>query len=498
MKILSSEQIRSVDAYTIANEPISSIDLMERAATACAGWIKEHVPLKSAIRIFCGPGNNGGDGLAIGRMLLQSGYKCQVFIPRVTDKYSSDFLENERRLHDTFPDSIYEIKSENDFPLIGNNDVAVDALFGTGLSKPIDGLYAKMVNHLNKSGAEIIAIDSPSGLFADKVTESDSVIQAEHTLTFQSPKLSFMFPVNEKFVGEFHVLDIGLHKKFIEGIQSENSFLTKEIIQPFLKRRTKFSHKGTYGHALIVAGSKGKMGAAVLAVKAALRTGAGLVSAAIPSSGIDIMQISCPEAMVATGKIDFGNYSGVGIGPGLGTDDKAISTLEKFLKQSKKPLVLDADALNIISQNKKLLKKIPAGSILTPHPKEFERLAGKSKNDFERHALQISFSVKHKVYLVLKGAHTCISTPEGKSFFNSTGNPGMAKGGSGDVLTGMITSLLAQNYSPEEASLLGVYLHGLAGDLAAEKKGMDGMVAGDLVELIPEAWREIREGNKEI
>ena len=492
MKILSSAQIRSADAYTIANEPVSSIDLMERAAAACAGWIKEHVAIKSSIRIFCGPGNNGGDGLAIGRMLLQSGYKCQVFIPRIAEKYAADFLENERRLHRDFPESMYDLQSENDFPLTGSGDVVIDALFGTGLSKPVENLYAALINHLNESGAEIIAIDIPSGLFADKDVEGNSIVNAHHTLTFQAPKLAFMFPGNEKYVGTFHMLDINLDREFIEGIPAENYFLTKEIIQPFLKSKSKFSHKGTYGHALIIAGSKGKMGAAVLAVKAALRTGAGLVSAMIPSSGIDIMQISCPEAMVATGKTDLKNYSGIGIGPGIGIDEKAAATFEKIIKQLNSPVVLDADALNIISKEKKLLKRIPAHSILTPHPKEFERLAGKSKQDFERHALQISFSKKHKVYVVLKGAHSCITTPEGKSYFNSTGNPGMAKGGSGDVLTGMIASLLAQGYVSEEAALIGVYLHGLAGDMAAGKIGMDGMVAGDIVRAISDAWKMLR------
>jgi hydroxyethylthiazole kinase-like uncharacterized protein yjeF len=495
MKILSSEQIRSADAYTIANEPVSSIHLMERAATACTKWIKENISHQTSIRIFCGPGNNGGDGLAIARLLLKSGYKCQVFIPRVSDKYSSDFLENEKRLHESFPDSMNNLKSENDFPLTGPGDVIIDALFGTGLSKPVEGLNAKLIEYLNNSGAETISIDTPSGLYIDQVTKSSSVIHAHHTLTFHSPKFSFLFPGNEKNVGDFHVLDIGLDKNFIESISSMNYFLTKEIVQSFLKQRSKFSHKGTFGHALIAAGSKGKMGAAVLAVKGALRSGVGLVSAVIPSSGIDIMQISCPEAMVVTRKIDLENYSAVGVGPGIGTDEKAIAMLDKILKQSTKPLVLDADALNIILKNKKLLKKIPANSILTPHPKEFERLAGKTKNDFERHQLQLSLSKKYNVVVVLKGAYTCIITPEGKSFFNSTGNPGMAKGGSGDVLTGMIISLLAQGYTAEEAALLGVYLHGLAGDIAAEKKGMDGMVAGDLVEAIQEAWMILRKSS---
>ncbi|MEO8088217.1 MAG: NAD(P)H-hydrate dehydratase, partial [Bacteroidota bacterium] len=308
----------------------------------------------------------------------------------------------------------------------------------------------------------------------------------------QLPKLAFMFAENEKYVGEFHLLDIGLDHQFISNSISSNLFLTKDFIQSFLKSRKKFSHKGNYGHALIVSGSKGKMGAAVLCVKACLRTGVGLLSAYIPESGNDIMQISCPEAMVATGEIDFEKYTSIGIGPGLGTDDDALGKLNQFLHNTKCPLVLDADALNIISLDKNLLNQVPVNSILTPHPKEFERLFGKSENDFERHQQQLSFSKFHKIFIVLKGAHTCVTTPEGISYFNSNGNPGMAKGGSGDVLTGIITSLLAQGYSSLESSLLGVYLHGMAGDIAADRKGMDGMIARDVVNGIAGAYKELR------
>ncbi|CAN5629351.1 bifunctional ADP-dependent NAD(P)H-hydrate dehydratase/NAD(P)H-hydrate epimerase [soil metagenome] len=492
MKILSAAQIRSADAYTIKHEPVVSLDLMERAAVACVEWLSNNLSRNYSFKIFCGPGNNGGDGLAIGRLLLSSGFNVKVFVVRESEKYSPDFLENERRLRSLFPSAFHEIKFEKDFPVLTADDCVVDALFGTGLSKPVAGFLSMLIEHINSSHAEIISIDIPSGLFADTHTSSETVIRAKHTLSFQLPKLAFMFAENEKYVGAFHLLNIGLDQHFIFEANANDYYLTGDLLKGFLKPRNKFSHKGNYGHALLVAGIKGKMGAAVLASKACLRTGVGLLSVRVPESGNDIMQISCPEAMSAIGEIDFEKYAAIGIGPGIGIDDEASNTLSQILQHAKCPLVLDADALNIISADKKLLNQVPLNSILTPHPKEFERLFGKTQSDFERHQLQITYSKTHKIFIVLKGAHTCVTTPEGISYFNSTGNPGMAKGGSGDVLTGMITSLLAQGYSSLESSLLGVYLHGLAGDIAADKKGMDGMIARDLVNGIAEAWKTVR------
>lgn len=465
---------------------------MERAAAACIEWISQNLNQNYSFKIFCGPGNNGGDGLAIARMLLKAGFETKVFIVRESDKYSPDFLENEKRLKNSFPLIIHELKSESDLPVIDASDYVIDALFGTGLSKPLTGIFSKLIEIINSSDAEIISIDLPSGLYADQHSDGVAIIHANHTLCFQLPKLAFMFAENEKYVGQFHLLEIGLDREFIAEIPAVNNYLSKYFLQAFLKPRKKFSHKGIYGHALLVAGSKGKMGASVLAARACLRTGVGLLTMHVPEEGIDIMQISCPEAMVAIGEIDFNKYAALGIGPGLGTDEVAVSILTELLRSAKNPLVLDADALNIISVEKELVNQIPVNTILTPHPKEFERIAGKSKNDFDRHELQVSFSKNHKLFIVLKGAHSCITTPDGISYFNSTGNPGMAKGGSGDVLTGMITSLLAQGYSSLESALLGVYMHGLAGDIAAEKKGIDGMIARDVVNGIPVAWREMR------
>ena len=492
MKILSASQIRSADAYTIQHEPVSSINLMERAAAACVEWISKNAEKNYSFKIFCGPGNNGGDGLAIARMLLNAGFETKVFIVRESDKYSADFLENEKRLSNYHPLAIQNIKSEKDFPVIGYDDCVIDALFGTGLSKPLTGIFSKLIESINSSDAEIISIDLPSGLYADQHSDGVAIIHANHTLSFQLPKLAFMFAENEKYVGDFHLLEIGLDREFIAEIPAANNYLSKYFLQTLLKPRKKFSHKGNYGHALLVAGSKGKMGAALLAAKGCLRTGVGLLTMHVPETGIDIMQISCPEAMVAIGEMDFNKYAAIGIGPGIGIEAGAKEILKKYFHFAKAPMVLDADALNIISEERELLKLIPANSILTPHPKEFERLAGKTENDFERHELQLFFSKNHKVYVVLKGAHTCITTPDGISYFNSTGNPGMAKCGSGDVLTGIITSLLAQGYSSLESALLGVYLHGLAGDIAADKKGMDGMITRDVVNGVGEAWKNLR------
>jgi ADP-dependent NAD(P)H-hydrate dehydratase / NAD(P)H-hydrate epimerase len=500
MKILTAQQIREADAYTIKHEPIASIDLMERSAKqfARAGVIDYQKRLK----VFCGLGNNAGDGLALARLLKRNDRRVDVYIVRYSDKCSEDFLVNENRLKKASPTRLHDIKNKEDFPKLTNDDIVIDALFGIGLSKPVEGLAAEVIKHINNSGAEVISIDMPSGLFADGHTPAENaVIHADRTLTFQAPKLAFFFPENAERVGAWQVLDIKLHEKFISEIPASRSVITKALVQGFLKPRKKFSHKGNYGHALLITGSYGKMGAAVMMTKACLRTGAGLTTVHVPKCGNNIIQTAAPEAMATldfhekfySDNIEPEQYSAVGVGPGIGKEEVTQTALKHLLLYEKTvPLVLDADALNIIAMNKEWLRIIPHHSILTPHPKEFERLTYKAANDFARHDLQIEFSKLHKVYVVLKGAYTCITTPEGDAYFNTTGNAGMAKGGSGDVLTGMLTSLLAQGYPPFEACLLGVYMHGLAGDIAAEKHGMDGMIAGDMIESIPEAWSKLR------
>ncbi len=506
IKIFSAEQIRAADTFTIENEPIASIDLMERAAHKCVDWLMKHFKRNTRFKIFCGLGNNGGDGLAITRLLHLFDCDVTVYILRHSEKYAPDFSVNLKRL-EAFPEiKIIDLNESNlieSFPFLSANDVIIDAIFGTGLSKEISGLVAECIQKINLNCAsipkfEIISIDLPSGLFADVRTNPNSpIVNATTTLSFQFPKLSFMFAENAPFVGNFEILDIGLNNKFIEKTPTDHYYLTKNFIKSLIQPRKKFSNKGTFGHALIVAGSYGKIGAALLAGNACLRSGVGLLTMYIPKCGYEIIQNGIPEAMTLTDSDDkifsdeivpVQNFSAIGIGPGIGTDIRTQNAFLNFLKKNVKPLVIDADALNILSLNEAVLQFLPTQSILTPHLKEFERLTRKVENDFERHALQINYSITHKLFVVLKGANTCITTPEGKSYFNSTGNPGMAKGGSGDILTGILTGLLAQGYTNLETCLLGAFVHGLAGDLAKKNKGEIGMISGDIIESLPEAF----------
>ncbi|MCR9066008.1 MAG: NAD(P)H-hydrate dehydratase [Cytophagales bacterium] len=501
MKILTASQIRDADKFSIVNEPISSIDLMERAASKCSKWISAHFSADYKICLFCGIGNNGGDGLAIARQLFQKGYEVEVYVIEFSTRFSEDFKLNfERLMRSEIPLKV--IKTISELPnSLNSNDVVVDAIFGSGLNRPADGLAAKTIKFLNGLNNKVLSIDLPSGLFTEdnSTNKRDSIVKATYTLTFQVPKLALLLPENSVFVNNFVILDIGLDSAFIEEQESTKIYVTPDFIRSIIKRRRKFDHKGTFGHAMIIAGSKGKIGAAVLATKAALRSGVGLVTTHIPTCGTDIMQISVPEAMVLEnngeeylepGDINIDKYH-IGIGPGIDQDKRTILFLEAILKQSGKAMVIDADALNILSNHPSLQKLIPSNSILTPHPKEFERLVGQYNNDTEKLEKQTQLAHKLRSVIILKGAHTSIALPDGRLFFNSTGNAGMATGGSGDVLTGCITSLLAQGYSSANAAILGVYLHGLAGDYAMKEKGEYSLIAGDIVSSIPEAYNEI-------
>jgi hydroxyethylthiazole kinase-like uncharacterized protein yjeF len=501
MKLLSSSEIRQADAQTIAHEPVASIDLMERAAAACFEWITLRFDKANFFKIFCGTGNNGGDGLAIARMMIRADYTIETFVIRYSDKSSEDFNTNEQRLLELNPEIIRTIKDEKDFPPLKKDDVVIDAIFGTGFSKPTEGLVASCIRHINRSASTVIAIDLPSGLFADKNSNpEDAIIHATNTLSFQAPKLAFMFAENDPYVGDWEILDIKLDKKFIENLPSSYFVIDDQLAKSLLKARPKFSHKGMYGHALLVAGSFGKMGAAVLASRACLKSGIGLLTVHIPGCGYEIMQAAVPEAMVQvdadehvySSEITLENFNALGIGCGIGSEIKTRKAWEKLLASVNIPLVIDADAINMLALDTKKLNLLPQNSILTPHLKEFERISGKAKNDFHRHEMQIEFAHTYKVYVVLKGAHTCIACPDGKVYFNNTGNPGMAKGGSGDALTGIILSLLAQNYSPEQACILGVFLHGSAGDIAAEKNSSESMLASDLIQNIGDAFLKLR------
>lgn len=495
MNMLTAEQIRLLDRYTIEHEPVASIDLMERAAARFLHALSPHLKLNSVVQVFCGQGNNGGDGLAIARMLIEEGYMhVQVQVVQHSPKPSADFLLNQSRLQNM--SGIHVIETEHQIPPIENTAVVIDAIFGTGLSRPVEGLAASVIRAINASGAWVFSVDIPSGLFCDHPNQSgDTIVESDCTYTFHAPKRSFMFSANGRYVPQFEVLDIGLHRGYAEQLRGTHHYITPAMVASFFMARTKFSHKGTYGHALIAAGSEGKMGAALLAVKAALRSGAGLVTALVPFKGGDIMQTTNPEAMVETYTPEalppLAAYSAIAAGPGIGTGDTTNVLLEGLLKNCQQPLVLDADALNIISAQRKLLKLLPPDTILTPHPGEFKRLAGEWNDDEEKLNLQMQFTKEHQVVVVLKGAHTSVSTPDGQLYFNSTGNAGMAKGGSGDVLTGIIASLRAQHYTALQAALLSVYIHGLAGDMAAEHLGQTAMNAGDIIRYLPQAFKQL-------
>lgn len=502
MKILSAEQIRILDKYTIEHEPVASVDLMERAAMSLAKELENRIGNDVSVMIFCGRGNNGGDGLVVARYLAHKLIKrVSVFVVKTKANPSKDFLINERRYTEVA--TIRYIENENDIPKIAANTVVVDALVGTGLNKPITGIFSSVVHAIHRSKAVIYAVDIPSGLYCDALNGlKDTVIKASEVFTFHAPKLSFLLPQNSQYVPKFTVLDIGLDKNYNAQLSSSYEYVTAKYVRHFFTPRLKFSHKGNYGHVLIAAGSFGKIGAAVLAVKAALCSGAGLVTALVPACGYDIMQNSNPEAMVlCSGDThlydvpDLISFSAAATGPGIGTETNVYGFMNSWLKMFHKPMVLDADAINMMAEHKKFLKQIPENSILTPHPGEFKRMVGSWKNDSEKLALQTAFSIKYKVIVVLKGAHTTISTPQGKMYFNSTGNPGMAKGGSGDVLTGVITSLMAQRYDPEIAAVLAVFIHGLAGDIAAEKYGQTAMRANDIVASLAEAFKFLEKPN---
>lgn len=497
MKIFSAAQIKRWDAFTIEHEPTSSVDLMERAATACCKWLIGKNFGAFHFRIFCGKGNNGGDGLAIARMLIEHKCLVTVYILEFGKIGTDDFQANLARLHECSTD-IHFIQSPDFFPAINTDDIIVDALFGTGLNKTLDGISAALVDHINNSGASIIAIDMPAGLFADKSSKNNAIIKATHTLSFQNYKLAFLLPENEIYCGIVHLLHIGLHQSFEKDEPADLELVDGSIIKSVYKPRSAFAHKGTYGHAALLCGSYGMMGAAVLASLACLRSGAGKLTAYIPECGYHILQTSVPEAMSFVAGEDhlllapgLEKFTAVGIGAGMGMQVSHAKLLAGIFEKINAPMVMDADALNIIAENKDLLKAIPKNSILTPHPKEFERLFGKSENDFERLDLAKQQSKQYQVYIVLKGHYSFISTPDGRGYFNSTGNAGMATAGSGDVLTGILTGLLAQGYTPLESCLLGVYLHGLAGDIAADEYSQEALIAGDIIECIGGAFKTL-------
>ncbi len=488
MPVLNSKQIRAWEEFTMEREPVASIELMERAALSCFFWLERNEYLPLSFAIFCGKGNNGGDGLALARLLSLANCKVMVNILEFGHKGTEDFQQNLSRLHETTAE-IRFIQSEEHLLPIPPEDIIIDALLGSGLNRKLEGFTARVAEHINQSPSEVIAIDIPSGLFVDRSSKDNLSVKADHTLSFQCQKPAFMVAENSSSTGEVHILDIGLHPGFLATIVPQFEWIDKYLISTIYKPRKTFAHKGNFGHALIVAGSTGKMGAAILCARACLRSGSGLVTAHLPKSGLDIMQLAAPEVMcevdedeniISEVNAELEKYQVIGIGPGIGTEKATAKAIEKIFQQNKRPMVIDADALNLIAQEK-FHDLITPQSIITPHPKEFERLFGETKNDFEKIEKAIERANALNVIIVLKGHHTFVASPGRIGYFNSTGNPGMATAGSGDVLAGIITGLVAQGYATLEAALLGVFWHGAAGDHAAHHLSQESMIASDII-----------------
>lgn len=499
MKIFSAEQIRACDAYTIHASGISSAELMDRAAAKCAEWITGHFAKETLFVVLCGTGNNGGDGLALARILHQQGYGVKAFQLAISETMTPDCalnLERLKQLDSSLVDSVAVDTFITDIP---ENIIIIDAIFGTGLSRPLDGWTANFVKHINELHNCKISIDIPSGMPADTLPyESAAILTANETLSFQFYKRSFLHGETGKYAGNIHLLDIGLDPSFINATQTNYQIIDKEVVDGHYQPRKQFSHKGTYGTALLIGGSYGMMGAISLSVQGALRAGAGKVKSLVPECGYDIIQSLAPEAMCMTSGSNYietiSNWEtadAVGIGPGMEKSQKTGEAIEAFLDEYKRPLVIDAGALNIIAERNELLHKIPPDSILTPHPKEFERLFGKTANSMMRLEHARTQAMRYNVVIVLKDRYTAIVTPEGECWYNTNGNAGLASGGSGDVLTGIITGLLVQNYTSVQAAMLGVYLHGLSADLALEKQSMESMLAGDIITHLGMAFKSL-------
>ena len=494
MKIFSVAQIRDWDNFTINAEPISGVDLMERAASNCFKWLKKNIPSTSPVIVCCGNGNNGGDGLVIARLLYKAKYKVAVYILN-SNKRSESCAINLKRLS-ALKLEVKFIETIKSFPPISKKTIVIDALYGSGLDRPLKNIAARLVNHINEKSSTIISIDIPSGLFADTYSDKYAIIEATHTLSFETTKLAFLLPENAEYTGSVHLIPIGLSKKYYAATLAQFETIDCEMISKIYKPRNNFAHKYTFGHALLYAGSKNMMGAGLLCTKACLRTGTGLATIQVAPGCEGIISTALPEAITTSGTITGDTWlkkTAIAIGPGIENTQKNKQLLKNILTDWNGPLVIDATALALLVS---LITMLPVRkmhpAILTPHTGEFERLFGKTTNDFEKLQLATKKAVTLNCYIILKGHYTLITCPDGTNYFNTTGNAGMATAGSGDTLTGIVAGLLAQKYSEKEACILGVYLHGLAGDIAAEKMSQEAMIAGDIIDYLGEGFKKIK------
>ena len=492
-KIFRTSELSRLDAYTIENEPIKSIDLMERAARAVVEKLQKKFPGTPVFNILVGPGNNGGDGYAIARLLSVWNRHVKVFAVNGGAQRSPDCLENYRRYRKLFSNHV-DILQAGDLRL-DPGAIIIDALFGAGLNRPVTGLFADVIHKVNESHHTVVSIDMPSGLMGEDNRHNDgAIIRATYTYTFQFPKLALMLSENYPYVGHWEVLPIGLHPRVLAETPSRHYYINSSAVASRLLPLPKFAHKGTLGHALLVAGSSAMPGAAILAARGAIRSGCGLLSVLVPADVRPLLLAAVPEALVdaqpldGMASCDFSRFSALGAGPGIPATESTWPQWHRLLTSWRGKTVLDAGLLTLLAAHPDTFDELPPRAILTPHPGEFERLVGKTENDFDRLNKLATFARQHQLIAVLKGAHTVVASPDGDLYFNATGNPGMAKGGSGDVLTGVILALLASGHEPLDAAIIGVHVHGLAGDKAAARHGQRGTRAGDMADQLGAAW----------
>lgn len=493
--------MKALDKMTAEKLPVAPLELIEAAAQKMTSSIVELYDKSHPVVILAGPGNNGADALAVARLLYRAGRRVEVCLFNIDDNLNPECLEELKKLEDC--DGIYLTIVRSSFtpPKLERESLVIDGLFGIGLNRPLSGGFAALVKYINTSEAQVISIDIPSGLMAEDNTgnSTSTIIRATHTLTIETPKLSFFFPENEGFIGRVEILRLPHYEEFLPLFETPYQTIKQNDVKTILRPRSRFAHKGDFGHAMLIAGSYGMAGAAILASKACLRSGVGRLTVHTPIKNSPIMQITIPEAMVDNDvhdkyfafPFDASKYTALAIGPGLGTEDDTALALKEQISEYEHPIVVDADAINILAFNRMWANDLPAGSILTPHIGEFDRLAGHSSNGYERLTKALDLASSLGCYIILKGRWSSIITPEGNILFNPTGNPGMATAGSGDVLTGIILSLLAQGYSPLKSAIAGTFVHGLAGDTAARQKGWTSLIAGDIVDALPQAWKSL-------
>ncbi len=491
LKLLTSQQMREADAYTISSKGISSLNLMEAASLAFVKAFKTEVKDKDqAISIYCGTGNNGGDGLAIARLLKEDGYE-RLSVKIITfSKRSSDFSSNLERLKLTGI-SVTVYPESGEF-LQEDSGVIVDAILGSGLNKPLHGWLGSLVDHLNKLKRRVISVDIPSGFPSEGIIDpSWTIFKAELAISFQRPKINFFFPESVTAMDRFEVVPIGLDEEYIERLPGYWKLCEEADIHKLIKPRQNFNHKGTFGHALIIAGSTETMGAALLCADACLHSGAGLTTACIPESGLTALNSYSPEVMALIrpeewSEKQLNKYSSIALGPGLGTGVKSVELVRSILNSKTPNSILDADALNILSVNPELWDMLPELTILTPHVKEFDRMFGEHNSWWDRLEKAREKAQQHKVIILLKNQYTFLILPDGDVLINPTGNPAMATGGMGDVLTGMIAAFLAQGYPSADAATIACYIHGQAGDELKRVRGMFSIPPRYIIAMLPE------------